>query len=113
MTRGFCEVDDPAVAICLLPGTEIAFDRDVKAEPIYPLMPKHRIGERTARFRQVALDKPTSHHEALEFANGEVVLVNHLCKGQTATVLQLPRSITAAIEKDTTIAGQSAPAGAA
>jgi hypothetical protein len=108
MTRGFCEVGDPTVAICLLPGTEIAFDRDVTAEPIFPFMPKYRIGERTARFRQVALDKPTAHHDALEFANGEVVLVNHLCKGQTATVLQLPRSAvraTAAIEQDT-IAGQ-------
>ena len=114
MTRGFSEVGDPDVAICLLPGTEIAFDREVKAEPNYPLLPKYRIGERTARFRQVALDKPRAHHDALEFANGEVVLLNRLCEGQIATVLQLPRSAVraaAAVEPDT-ITAQVAPAAA-
>ena len=112
ITRGFTEVGEPRVAICLLPGTEIAFDREVKAEPNYPFMPKYRIAERTARFRQVALDKPRAHHDALEFANGEVVLLNRLCEGQIATVLQLPRSAvraTAAVEPDT-IAAQGAPA---
>ena len=78
MTRGFTEVGEPAVAICLLPGTEIAFDREAKAEPNFPLMPKCRIGERVARFRQVALDKPMAHHDALEFANGEIVLLTRL-----------------------------------
>ena len=29
ITRGFAEVGEPNVAVCLLPGTEIAFDRDV------------------------------------------------------------------------------------
>jgi hypothetical protein len=77
-------------------------------------MPKYRIGERMARFRQVALDKPTAHHDALEFANGEVVLVNRLVDGQIATVLQLPRSAeraTAAVEPDT-IGAPCAPAAA-
>ena len=109
MTRGFSVVGDPKVAVCLLPGTEIAFDREAKAEPHFPLMPKYRIGERTARFRQVALDKPTAHHDALEFANGEVVLLTRLVAGQIATVLQLPRSASAtpAVEPDT-IAAQVA-----
>ena len=84
------EVGEPRVAICLLPGTEIAFDREVKAEPNFPLMPKCRIGERVARFRQVALDQPMAHHDALEFANGEIVLLTRLVEGQIATVLQLP-----------------------
>ena len=82
--------------------------------PNFPLMPKYRIGERTARFRQVALDKPTAHHDALEFANGEVVLITRLVEGQIATVLQLPRSAvraTAAVEPDT-IGAQGAPATA-
>lgn len=114
MTQGFSEVGERGVAICLLPGTEIAFDREVKAEPNFPLMPKYRIGERMARFRQVSLDKPTAHHDALEFANGEVVLVNRLVEGQIATVLQLPRSAeraTAAVELDT-IGAPCAPAAA-
>lgn len=93
MTRGFTEVGVPAVAICLLPGTEIAFDCEVKAESSFPLMPKRRIGERLARFRQVALDKPTAHHDAFEFANGEIVLVSRMVLGQIATVLQLPRGV--------------------
>lgn len=90
MTRGFTEVGDPNVAVCLLPGTEVAFGRDVEVEPNFPLMPKRQIGERVARFRQVALDKPAAHHDALEFANGEIVLLTRLVEGQTATVLQLP-----------------------
>jgi hypothetical protein len=43
-----------------------------------------------ARFRQVNLDRPHVHHDALEFPNGEFVLVTRLCDGQFATVLQLP-----------------------
>jgi hypothetical protein len=49
-----------------------------------------RTGERLARFRQVHLDKPHVHHDALEFPNGEFVLLTRLCEGQFATVLQLP-----------------------
>jgi hypothetical protein len=103
LTRGFTEIGEPGVAICLLPGTEVAFDRDVRIEPNFPLMPKRRIGEQTARFRQVALEKPTAHHDALEFANGEIVLLTRLVEGQTATVLQLPRGVvhaTAAAESN-------------
>jgi hypothetical protein len=76
-------------------------------------MPKHRIGERLARFRHVALEKPTAHHDALEFANGEIVLVNRLILGQIATVLQLPKEAvraTAAAETST-MRAQGAPAG--
>jgi len=43
-----------------------------------------------ARFRQVYMDKPHMHHDALEFPNGEFVLLTRLCEGQFATVLQLP-----------------------
>jgi hypothetical protein len=31
-----------------------------------------------------------THHDALEFPDGQVVLVTRLCEGQHATVLQLP-----------------------
>ena len=30
------------------------------------------------------------HHDALEFANGEIILLTRLAEGQRATVLQLP-----------------------
>jgi hypothetical protein len=43
-----------------------------------------------ARFRQINLENPSTHHDALEFPNGEIVLLTHLRAGQRATVLQLP-----------------------
>ncbi|HET7490488.1 MAG TPA: hypothetical protein VFK01_01300 [Bradyrhizobium sp.] len=49
-----------------------------------------RINERLARFRQIDIDKPQQHHDALEFANGKVVLLTNLVLGQRAAVLQLP-----------------------
>jgi hypothetical protein len=30
ITRGFAAVGEPDVAVCLLPGTEVAFERDVE-----------------------------------------------------------------------------------
>ena len=56
-------------------------------------MPRFRFGstgQRVARFRQIHLDRPDTHHDALEFPNGKIVLVTRLCLGQRATVLQLP-----------------------
>jgi hypothetical protein len=47
-----------------------------------------------ARFRQINTDRPHSHHDALEFPNGEVVLLTELWEGQHATVLQLPATPT-------------------
>jgi hypothetical protein len=43
-----------------------------------------------ARFRQVNMDDPHVHHDALEFPGGQIVMVTRLVPGQTATVLQLP-----------------------
>jgi hypothetical protein len=86
-TRGFAGVDSPDVAVCLRPGTEIAFENDVRTDGI---MFRKNVGDRLARFRQVDLNKPTQHHDALEFSNGMIVLVTDLTVGQRATVLQLP-----------------------
>ena len=30
VTRGFCALEEPHVAVCLLPGTEIAFEKEVE-----------------------------------------------------------------------------------
>jgi hypothetical protein len=82
------------VAICLLPGTEVAFEKEIEFEGGLGLFLNwkraKRIGEMVARFRQVDMDKPHIHHDALEFPNGEFVLLTRLCDGQRATVLQLP-----------------------
>ena len=48
------------------------------------------VGERLARFQQINMDNAVTHHDALEFPDGQVVLVTRLCHGQRATVLQLP-----------------------
>jgi hypothetical protein len=48
------------------------------------------IESRTAIFRQVNKDEPRMHHDALEFADGQTVLLTELVEGQEATVLQLP-----------------------
>ena len=88
-TRGFASPDDPKVAVCLRPGTEIAFENDVQTEG---MMFRKNIGVRLARFRQIDLNKRYQHHDALEFSNGTIVLVTNLAAGQRATVLQLPAS---------------------
>jgi hypothetical protein len=48
------------------------------------------IGYRTAIFRQDNKHERATHHDALEFPNGEIVLLTTLVEGQQATVLQLP-----------------------
>ena len=94
ITRGFAAVGEPNVAVCLLPGTEIAFDENVESEPSFGLgiLPNKKIGQRLARFRQINKDNAVTHHDALEFPDGQVVLLTRLCAGQRATVLQLPAS---------------------
>lgn len=93
ITRGFASVGEPNVAVCLLPGTEVAFEAGVEYQHWFSsLFPNRRLREKVARFRQVNLDKPNVHHDALEFPSGQTVLLTRLCEGQRATVLQLPAS---------------------
>jgi hypothetical protein len=89
-TGGFAALDNADVAVCLRPGTELAFDDDVACEPALGILPSRRIGQRLARFRQVNMDQPCVHHDALEFPDGKIVLLTRLCAGQRATVLQMP-----------------------
>ena len=92
ITRGFAAVGEPNVAVCLLPGSELAFQQSVECEPSFGigLLPNKKIGQRLARFRQINTDNAVTHHDALEFPDGQVVLLTRLCEGQQATVLQLP-----------------------
>jgi hypothetical protein len=48
------------------------------------------IGAKVARFRQIDMNKPYVHHDALEFPDGQCVLVTRLMEGQKVTALQLP-----------------------
>ena len=92
-TGGFAARDNANVAVCLRSGTELAFAHDVECEPVLGILPSRKIGQRLARFRQVNMEQPCVHHDALEFPDGKIVLVTRLREGQQATVLQMPAAI--------------------
>jgi hypothetical protein len=56
------------------------------------------INHKTAVFRQINKERVAAHHDALEFADGRIVLLTFLHEGQQATVLQLPAEPKAAVE---------------
>src|SRR5437588_10748588 len=85
ITRGFAAAGDLNTAVCLLPGTEIAFDREVEHE--------NHLGSSivrqpaaVARFRQIDTHNPYVHHDALEFPDGTTLLLTRLLQGQRPTV---------------------------
>jgi hypothetical protein len=87
-TRGFAGESAPAVAVCLLPGTELAFEQNVKYDNrwIWTRTTNYRVG----KFNSIDPHLRERHHDAIEFPDGSYVLVTQLCTGQRATVLQLP-----------------------
>src|SRR6516164_2722476 len=92
ITRGFAAVGEPNVAVCLLPGTEVAFENEYEYHLgfLTKWARSKKIKQKVARFGQVNKDKTNVHHDALEFPDGQAVLVTTLRQGQYATVLQLP-----------------------
>jgi hypothetical protein len=87
-TRGFAAEGESNVAVCLLPGTELAFDQNVKHDQSWIWTKATNFS--VARFRKIDQHNAYRHHDALELPDGKVVLVTHLSRGQRATVLQLP-----------------------
>jgi hypothetical protein len=70
---------------------ELAFESEVSCGSHFGfLFSGRKLPHRVARFRRVNEDQPYAHHDALEFPDGETVLVTQLRAGQRATVLQLP-----------------------
>jgi hypothetical protein len=100
-TRGFAALENPMVAVCVLPGTELVFAHEVKRLPAR-LWPWHDnvIKHKTAIFRQINKEKVAAHHDALEFPDGQIVLLTFLCEGQQATVLQLPAQPRTFVESE-------------
>ena len=88
-TRGFSAPEDINVAVCLRPGTELSFAEEVRRVHPWPWS-KPVINHKTAIFRQINQHEPYRHHDALEFPDGQIVLLTLLQEGQHATVLQLP-----------------------
>jgi hypothetical protein len=99
-TKGFAAQENPATAVCVLPGTELAFSQQVAIASMGFLWGEHKkaLGHKTAIFRQVNKDMTHVHHDALEFSDGRLVLLTRLCEGQEATVLQLPAAPTTQAE---------------
>ena len=94
-TRGFAAPEDAGTAVCVLPGTELAFAENPGG--LFGLRVSV-VNHTTAIFRQVNKDEPRAHHDALEFPDGEIVLLTELVEGQQATVLQLPAQPATAAE---------------
>jgi hypothetical protein len=112
IARGFSEYHgNSQVAVCLLPGTELAFERNVEADSVMGWFGKKNIGEKTARFRRINLDHPYAHHDALEFPSGRIVELTKLIPGQRATVLQLPVAVSASTEPKPEAEQEPAPQG--
>jgi hypothetical protein len=101
-TRGFAAAEDLGVAVCVLPGTELAFSSvvTITIPRFFAGWKVEKLSHATAIFRQVNKTEPMKHHDALEFPDGRIVLLTKLSEGQVATVLQLPAQPTTAAEVD-------------
>jgi hypothetical protein len=100
-TRGFAASEDPNVVVCVRPGTELSFAREVTCQPIGIFGWRDKvIRHKTAIFRQINKEKVVAHHDALEFPDGQIVFLTSLSEGQQATVLQLPAAPRNAVESE-------------
>jgi hypothetical protein len=98
-TRGFAAPDEATTAVCVLPGTELAFAYPIRCSTSTLFGGNVRmVNHKTAIFRQVNKDNPRTHHDALEFPDGQVVLLTLVFEGQETTVLQLPAQPETATE---------------
>jgi hypothetical protein len=73
-TRGFAGANDPTTAVCVLPGTELAFDSEIRVYGAATNTPY-----KTAIFRQINREQPHMHHDALELPDGQTLLLTFLC----------------------------------
>ncbi len=107
-SRGFAASEDKNMAVCLLPCTELSFAKEVSRIKLWPWS-KRVIKHKTAIFRQINKHERMNHHDALEFPDGEIVLLTFLETGQEATVLQLPASAGIRVEQETGRAKEVSP----
>ena len=91
-TRGFACKDDPSCAVCIQPGTEIAFESPIEfygLATFFDTLVQNK-PHTTAIFRQVNKEMQRVHHDCLEFPDGSHVLLSMLKENQQARILQLP-----------------------
>ena len=100
-TRGFAAPEDASTAVCVLPGTELAFASELRfGQSGFFGSTVKVVNHKTAIFRQINKDEPRTHHDALEFPDGQMVLLTEMVEGQEARVLQLPAQPTTAAEAE-------------
>ena len=100
-TRGFAPSEDASVAVCVRPGTELSFVREVTCQSIGMSGWRDKIiKHKTAIFRQINKERVVTHHDALEFSDGQIVLLTCLREDQEATVLQLSAAPRNAVESE-------------
>ena len=87
-TRGLASESEPNVAVCMLPGTELAFAENVRYDNRW--IWTREINFRVGKFARIDAHVPDRHHDSIEFPDGSHVLATLLCEGQRVTVLQLP-----------------------
>ena len=87
-TTGFAAPDDLTTAVCVRPGTEIAFDKAIEVNNAF--FGTKKKPTRVAIFRQINKETVVAHHDALELPDGTTFLLTCMPEGQTATILQLP-----------------------
>src|SRR5580692_9450947 len=104
-TRGFASEREPEVAVCLLPGTELAFTKNVRYDNRW--IWTREINFRVGKFAVTDQRVPDRHHDTIEFPDGSRVLVTLLCEGQHVSVLQLP-VVQQATERAPSVAGINA-----
>ena len=91
-TRGFASEREPDVAVCMLPGAELAFADNVKYDSRW--IWTRQVNFKVGKFGVIDKHIPDRHHDSIEFPDGSHVLVTLLCEGQRATVLQLPVTVS-------------------
>jgi hypothetical protein len=98
-TRGFAAPEDASTAVCVLPGTELVFAKEVRYwRSGFFGWKANTVNHMTAIFRQINKHELLAYHDALEFPDGQIVLLTSLYEGQEATVLQLPAQPATAAE---------------
>jgi hypothetical protein len=87
-SRGFASIAEKRVAVCLLPGTELAFEANVKRRSSW--FRSKIVGFNVAKFSKIDPETLHKHHDSLEFPDGSTVLVQALVEGQRLKVIQMP-----------------------
>src|SRR2546423_14916052 len=88
-TCGFAAPEDSTTAVCILPGTELAFSAEVICAS-FRLSGWRTISSRTAVFLQNYKDVPPGDNHALEISECAFCFLTVLAEGEQAMVVPPP-----------------------